>query len=156
MADIKQASHDERVIIELYADFVKRKHGRDLVIEDNGCDNTGEFLEIDQVNKNADFIVNGHLVEVKTIEQKLSTFRLRLYAIEAYIKQKASMLLVYGWKTDNPEFTMVTPTMMRNWLRSKPISIARDWENKKVMKFSRDEFVWLDLMPNKEEELVNC
>jgi hypothetical protein len=151
MADIKQASHDERAIIELYAIYVKETFGIELVIEDNGCDNTGGFLEIDEVNKNADFIVNGMLVEVKTIEKKYSSFRLRLYAINAYIEQKASMLLVYGWKTENPLFTIVTPKVMKRWVRTKMVFLAKDWENKQVMKFSPDEFNWKPLMLNKIE-----
>lgn len=143
--DIFESTKDERIIIELYAKYCKDKHGVIIDIKDNGIDNTGEFLELSKVRKDADFIVNGHLVEVKTIREKLNSFRLKVYSIKSYIKQKANMLLVSGWKTDNPEFTIITPKLMRNIMKEKPIAIARDWENKRIIRLEYDDFKWVSL-----------
>lgn len=140
--DIKQSTLDERVIIEKYKLYCKRNYNIDIIIEDNGVDNTGEFLEVSKVRSDADFIVNGKLVEVKTIKNKLDSFRLKVASIKSYIKQNATMLLVSGWKTDNPEFTMITPKLMNNLLKTKTITVARDWENKKIIKLSYDDFKW--------------
>jgi hypothetical protein len=140
--DIKNATEDEKIIINKYADYCRSKFGVELTIIDNGCDNTGEFLEITSVTKDVDFIVNGVPVEVKTIRNKLDSFRLKVYSIQDYIKQKATMLLVSGWKTDNPEFTMITHRMMKQFLRTKKIELARDWENKRIIRFSYDDFKW--------------
>ena len=140
--DIKQSTLDERVIIEKYKCYCKRKYNIDITIEDNDIDNTGEFLEVSKVRSDADFIVNGKLVEVKTIKNKLDSFRLKVASIKSYIKQNATMLLVSGWKTDNPEFTMITPRLMKNLLKTKTVTVARDWENKKIIRLSYDDFKW--------------
>jgi hypothetical protein len=140
--DIKQAHKDERIVIEKYAEYCKKNYGLDLVIEDNGCDNSGEFLNIDEVTSDADFIVNGKLVEVKVVRYKLTNFRLKVDSLKSYIKQKAYMLLVVGWKTDNPEFTLLKPKKMIELLKTKKVYTDRDWENKKVVKVSYNDFDW--------------
>lgn len=143
--DIKQSTIDERIIIEKYRDYCKTVHNIDIIIEDNGVDNTGEFLDVSQVRSDADFKVNGKLVEVKTIKDKLKVFRLKVASIKSYIKQNATMLLVSGWKTEEPEFTMITPKLMKHLLKTKKIEVARDWENKKIVKLTYDDFNWIIL-----------
>lgn len=145
--DIKEGHKNEREIINRYAKFYEQKTGRKLHIIDNGVDNSGEFLDITKVKDNVDFIVNGKPLEVKIIEKKLFKFRLKLNLLKSYIKQNANMLIVIGWETDSPEFTILNKEKIQNVVKYGKKEISGDWEGKPTVLLYRDSYKWSRL-PN--------
>jgi translation elongation factor P/translation initiation factor 5A len=145
--DIKQGHRNEKIIIERYAKFYKQKTGKELHIIDNGVDNTGEFLEIKKVRDDADFILNGKPVEVKIIKDKLFTFRLKLNLLKSYIKQDANVLIVLGWETDSPEFTILDKETLKHVVRFGKKTISGDWEGKPTVTLYRNSYDWT-LLPS--------
>lgn len=143
--DIKKAHADEREIIERYAKYCKSETGKDIDIVDNGVDNTGEFLNVKYVRDDVDFIINGTPLEIKIIENDLFTFRLKLNLLKSYIKQGASVLIVMGWKTDSPKFTILNEEKIQHAIKYGEKIVSGDWEGKPTVKLYRNSFKWSNL-----------
>lgn len=143
--DIKKAHEDEREIVERYAKHYETITGKKLDIIDNGVDNTGEFLDVSEVSHDADFIINGIPLEIKIIEKDLFTFRLKLNLLKAYVKQGANVLIVMGWKTDTPKFTILNEEKLRHVIKYGEKIVSGDWEGKPTVKMYRNSFKWSDL-----------
>lgn len=140
--DIEKGHRDERKIIERYAKFYKVKTGRDLHIIDNGVDNTGEFLDVSKVRDDADFVVNGKLMEVKIIKDDLFQFRLKLNLLKSYIKQDANVLVVLGWETDTPKFTILNKEKLQHIVKFGKKYVSGDWEGKPTVVIYRNSYEW--------------
>lgn len=149
MHDIKKAHSIERDIIERIKKYYKIELDIDLTIEDNGIDNTGEYLEIEHVTTDADFKVNGELFEVKYHINDLDFFRMKYTRLISYIKQRAYIVLVNGYETDSPRFAIISPKKMYRLIKKKKqngeIYNFRLWENKKVVEMHDTEFTWYPL-----------
>lgn len=140
--DIKKGHRDERIVIERYAKFYKSKTGKELTIVDNGVDNSGEFLDVDKVNHSADFLVNGKPIEVKIIEKDLFKFRLKLNLLKAYVKEGASVLIVLGWETDTPKFTILDVDKLKHVIKYGAKQVSGDWEGKPTVQLYRNSYKW--------------
>lgn len=143
--DIKKAHNDEREVIHRYAKFYKETTGKDLHIIDNGVDNSGAFLDIKDVKDDADFIVNGKRLEVKIIKNNLFQFRLKLNLIKSYIKQDANVLIVIGWETDSPEFTILNKEKLQHIATFGKRHISGDWEGKPTVVVYKNSYKWSKL-----------
>ena len=140
--DIRQAHIDEKEIIYRYAQHHKDKTGKDLHIVDNGVDNTGEFLDVADVRADADFIVNGKATEVKTIKKNLQKFRLKLNLLKSYLRQDADVILVIGWETDSPEFTILKKKELEQIVKYGIREISGDWEGKPSVYIYKSSLKW--------------
>src|SRR5205085_10477008 len=130
--------------------------GNDLDIIDNGIDNTGEYIEDSrEISSNADFIVNGRPLEIKHVKNKLFKFRLKMNPIDSYINQKARILLVLGWETDSPEFTILNLEQIQHIAKYGKKVISGDWEGKPTVYCYRNSFRWAEL-PKLQEMLDKC
>lgn len=145
--DIKQGHKNEKEIIERYAKFYKDTTGKELNIVDNGVDNSGEYLDISQVKDDADYIINGKPMEVKIIKNKLPKFRLKLNLIKSYIEQNANVLIVVGWETDTPEFTILGKESLEHMAKYSKKYVSGDWEGKPTVDVYRGAYEWREL-PN--------
>ena len=94
--DIRCRTNKERFLIEL---FIKEceYHGKLIRIENNGVDNSGQFMQKSNCNADYSYTHDGkvNLLEVKCspVSHKC-TFK--VYNLQQYIKQEASILLFYG------------------------------------------------------------
>lgn len=140
--DIKQGHENEREIIHRYAKFYRSKKGKELSIIDNGVDNTGDFLDISEVKDDADFVVNGKPMEVKIIKNKLPKFRLKLNLIKSYIEQDANVLIVLGWETDTPEFTILNKEKLKHMATFGKKEVSGDWEGKPTVVVYSNSYKW--------------
>lgn len=143
--DIKKGHKNEREIIQRYAKFYEQATGNKLEVIDNGVDNTGEFLDVSQVTHDADFIVNGKPLEVKIIKENLFQFRLKLNLLKSYIKQNANVLIVIGWDTDKPEFTILNKEKLEHIVRFGKKYVSGDWEGKPTVMLYRNSYRWREL-----------
>lgn len=146
-SDIKKAHSIEKEIIERFAIYNKNQYGIDIDIENNGVDNSGEFLELKDVRMDADFIVCGRKMEVKYLEGWRDFFRLKVINLRSYLKQKAYILLVNGWGTENPQFTLIKTKELKRILRYGKQYNFKKWENKRVVEIYADEYFWNNLPP---------
>lgn len=146
--DIKDYTSSERLIIDRFAEIYKEKTGKNLHITNNGIDNSGEFIETSKVTDDADFLVNGCPIEVKTIQKNLDIFRLKLYHIKSYVKQGAILLIVLGWKTNTPKFAVLGKKKLEKLIENNHKCIANIWEGKPVVELKRKDYKWHDLNLN--------
>lgn len=140
--EIKQAHLDEHEIIHRYASYRMHTTGEKVEIIDNGIDMSGEFLEVSQVKNDADYIVNGKKMEVKTVKKDLFQFRLKLNLIKSYIEQNASMLLVLGWETDSPVFTVLEVDDLKHMAKFGKKTVSNDWEGKPSVNVYKNSYEW--------------
>lgn len=139
--DIKKAVRIEREIIERYAKWVKKNYGREIVVEDNGCDNTGRLLE--KADASADFTINSIPVEVKFNNNHLEVFHIKTYQLKSYIEQNAYILWVNGYTTNNPVFTIVSPRQLKQITKTCKVVRFKSWGGKPCYRISASMFKWL-------------
>lgn len=140
--DIKIGNETERKIINMYKEYFMEVYGLHIDIQENGCDNSGEFLEEDQISSSADFIVNGQRLEVKFNNEKLSYFHIKERHIHSYIKQGASVLWVNGWKTKRPRFTVIDPRLLIRIVNNNDTIRLREWGNKEAYRLYAEDYQW--------------
>lgn len=140
--DIKAGHEIERDIIQTFASIIKKKTGKEAVIVDNGVDNTGDFLYQDKVTMDADYIVNGVLIEVKFIKPQVSSFHFKVAQLDSYIKQGAGVLFVNGYDTYTPTYTVMTPKQLKV-IKEKVKPVQCDlWGGKLAYKLQVHWFDW--------------
>jgi len=148
--DIAYGHKVEKDIIEAYAKHLRNKYNMEVVVEDNGVDNSGEVIDADKVSTDADFRLNGILVEVKFMNNMCNEFRFKESQLHSYLKQGAVVLFVNGWTTDNPEFTVMKSDKL-NWIKdgfkAKPF---KSWGYKHCYFLKKYHFQW-----HKFEKLVD-
>ena len=106
--EVNRASKIEYQILELWLNAVEREQSTRPSYIETGCDNTGAFLE--KATTRADYHVEGYgFIEIKfSRPKKTKYFHLKVRQVKSYIKQKAKILFVNGWSTDNPQYTILT------------------------------------------------
>jgi hypothetical protein len=140
--DIFNSHIAERKIIERYAQHLRDKYNMEVVIEDNGVDNSGKPL--DSATTDADFLLNGKLIEVKFAEDNLSVFRLKKDQVKSYIEQDAPVLFVNGWETDNPVFTIIKPDRLIDITRTRRAKPFAPWGHKLCYFLNSCAFKWFN------------
>src|SRR5690606_3062755 len=105
--DIKKAHKVEHDIIEAFAEHLRLTYKREFIVEDNGVDNSGKVLDLKNVNTDADYKINGVLVEVKFNNRMMDEFRFKKSQLDSYLKQGAYVLWVNGWDTEEPVWILL-------------------------------------------------
>lgn len=140
--DIKDGHIAERKIIHKYAEHLRKKYDIEVTIEDNGVDNSGEVIDESKVTSKADYILNGKLIEVKFINNKSTEFRFKKDQVKSYINQNATVLLVNGWQTDSPTFTIVKPDRLEEITKTHRAKPFKTWGYKLCYFLRSYSFKW--------------
>lgn len=107
--DVKRGTKREKEAIDLFEDFLYWEHGWIEPILENGVDMSGDFIEdVSKVTAQADFIVGGMPLEVKTCPNHTRVIYIKVNQVKSYIKQGASLLFVNGIDRRDPAFTLWT------------------------------------------------
>lgn len=137
-------SSTEKEIINLYAEYLKQKHGIEATIKNNGVDNSGKLIK-GRVTSDADFLVNGKLIEVKFNRKMSKFFHLKESQVNSYLKQKADILFVNGWETPEPVFAILGKhdlLFLQQGCEPFPFFI---WGNKTVYRLYSKDYNWKPL-----------
>lgn len=145
--DIKSATKTEEEILKLWLDLLQKDgltrptyknlaHGRD-----------GEFLSNEEVDSTADFEVEGHgRIEIKFCNPFLKTrFHLKVGQLKSYIKQGCKILIVNGWETDKPVFTIISTAMMEKIVAFCEVVKWVGFGDKPAYRIPTEMFVWRPL-----------
>lgn len=117
--DIQKGNDRERLAITLFKSFLRREFGSEIVIEENGVDMSGDFIQdARKVTAEADYKVNGELMEVKTGSGHSRNIYLKVRQVDSYIKQNASLLYVNGINSQVPAFTFWTVEELKEMKRT--------------------------------------
>ena len=143
--DIEIGTAAELDIIKRYAHYIKRVYGIDIVVTDNGCDNSGRFLADYQVSTAADFLINGKTAEIKFNNTILSKFRVKASQVESYWKQGASIIWVNGYMSKRPKFTLITAEKLLNIMMTKVKTPFEGWGGKMCYVLNSNEYEWFRL-----------
>ena len=104
--DIQKGNERERLAMCLFEKYLRRELSFDGTIVENGVDMSGEFIQDDKkVTAEADYLVNGLPLEVKTSKNHTTRIYLKVSQVDSYIKQGASLLYVNGIDEIQPAFT---------------------------------------------------
>lgn len=107
-ADIKKAHKIESDIMDAFVRHLELTYpDSKFVVEDNGIDNSGEVLDLKDVDMRADYKVNGKLLEIKYNNNHMDEFRFKKSQLESYIEQNATVLWVNGWDKEEPVWTLM-------------------------------------------------
>ncbi len=107
--DILDRTLEEKRLFLLWIQLLEKKNGQKVEYKNTGCDNSGEYLEDQDVSTVADFEVEGYgRVEVKFSKPVLDKFfHLKSSQVKKYINQNATILMVNGTSSDKPVYTML-------------------------------------------------
>lgn len=144
--DIKIGHKIERDIITKYKSILEKEIGAPVQILDNGSDNSGGYLEHSKVTMDADFIVNGKLLEVKYIKPRVSSFHLKKAQIHSYIKQKADVLFVNGYGTSHPTYTIFNMSDLLTITEEAELVEFQVWGGKLAYKIQTQWFNWKNFL----------
>lgn len=150
--DIADGHKAEKVIIEAYAEHLRKRYGIEVIVEDNGVDNSGKVIDNSLVNSDADYILNGKLIEVKFINNMASEFRIKKDQLHSYVRQDAVVLFVNGYNTDTPKFTLIKPDRLVELSKTRRAKPFRPWGNKMCYFLNTNIFNWFDLAIDKSKK----
>jgi len=106
-ADIKSAKHIE---LDCLMRWLKIQD-KPLSYQANAPGEDGEYLEDKEVTTDADYSVESYgLMEVKFSKPMINKhFHLKVAQVQSYLKQGATILMVNGYETERPEWTLIYP-----------------------------------------------
>jgi hypothetical protein len=94
--NILSFTQKEALWIKIYAEELKQTYSSIKVV-DNGVDNSGELIEGNLKNHNADYIIMiddvPHVVEVKTRPETSKTYTFKVASLRGYVEQNAAILV---------------------------------------------------------------
>lgn len=146
--DIKEHTLREKKLLELWIKEMASL-GISVSYENNGVDNSGEFVEESNVNPDYKLTVNG-LTRLTEIKQNPYDHRnsFKVYDLQTYIKQDADILLFYGLGktyqlTEKARWAIIKPEAMTRMLELPRTKGDAAWGYKEIVVvwFNRfDEF----------------
>jgi len=145
--DIKEASKTEETILNLWLDLIQKEGLTRPTYSNLAAGRGGEFLKDAEVDSTADFEVEGHgRVEVKFCNPFLKTrLHLKVGQLKSYIKQDCKILIVNGWETDKPVFTIISASMMQKIVDTCEITSWIGFGQKEAYRVPTAMFVWRPL-----------
>jgi len=114
--DIRKGAKEQSIIINSWLLSVDKDGNRELLVKDNGIDNSGNFINSPhRVTCDPDYYVEGYgLIEVQYSNTWCKKyFHIKRNKILACIRQDAIILMVNGWGDDHPKCTLITPGQCR-------------------------------------------
>jgi hypothetical protein len=143
-ADIKNGALAERQIIERWLQTVEKETGNRPKFTDNGCDNSGEYLEDRDVSLEPDFYVDGYgFIEVKFSYPKLrGRFHLKTDQVVYYLRNNTTILFADGWRTDSPVFTVIVPSELEKLVNGQNTIKFDGFGGKDAYRISTDRLTW--------------
>ena len=139
--EIRDGNRIERMLLERWLKTIG-----DPAYRDTGCDNDGEFLEIEDVNADPDFDVDGvGSVEVKFCRPIPAEFHLKISQVQQYVERGAQLLMVLGAGKQNPKYSLISVDDQQFLLDACDHVICRQFGNKKAIKVPSDWIQWKHL-----------
>lgn len=141
--DIAKAAKIEEDILERW---IKQTDEKGYTALAAGRD--GQFLDDKDVDLTADFkLASGQLIEVKYINPLLKQrFHLKVEQLPAYIKQDCTILVVNGYETKEPVYTLISPALIQTIIDTCPIiNWTKIMGNKKCYRIPLNMFIWRPL-----------
>lgn len=146
--DIKVSTMAEKKIIGRWINLIENTTGNRPEVRDNGCDNTGEYLDDNEVSCDADYYVDGHgLVEVKFSNPLLqNVFHLKVGQVQKILSDKINILFANGWGVKGQTtFSFITSDQLGTALLKAREVNWRGFGGKAAYRFKINQFHWESL-----------
>jgi len=143
--DIKAGSVAERKILKRWLNLVERETGRRPSFKDNGCDNSGEYLEEPDVTQDADYEVEGYgLIEVKFSNPLLhNVFHLKVDQVCRILADKTNILFANGWSVKGKTmYAFITPEDLEAAVMKAEQVSWHGFGNKMAYRLRVNQFRW--------------
>lgn len=147
-ADIKHCSKVEQDLMARYVNYLNSLGEGVYTYENNGIDNTGEFIPNDRkVSSEPDFLLKRdggkpHKVEIKHCNPDRPVFHLKYNHVVSCLMKKATIVNWMGLETDHPKFCVITPEQLEESIKTKKTVVF--WA-KECYRFNCEEFEWITL-----------
>lgn len=143
--DIFERTLKERELFKKWIALREKEEGRTIEWNDFAVGNDGRPLQ--KVNSQPDFeIVGEGLVESKFAFPMLKdNFHLKVGQVDHYIKLNASVLMVNGAETPEPEFTILRPETLKEIQLWSPKVRWFGFGNKLAYRISVSKLIWRKL-----------
>jgi hypothetical protein len=138
--DVKEGTEKEQWIADKYVQILKAR-GEPAVVTNHGCGNDGRLLSADKISTAADFLLNGHPLEVKFANNWCNRFRFKVDQIVSYVNQDANLLFVNGLETPSPCYLLFTVGYLRWLLLHGEVVHYEGWQ-KDVYELKANRFMW--------------
>ena len=144
--DIKHCSLVEQKLMQKYVDYLNTLGTDKYTFENNGVDNTGEFIANDKhVSSEPDFILHKNggrpiKVEIKHCNPHRYVFHLKVNHVTSCIMKKAYIINWMGIATTTPKFCVISPEQLEKSIQKKQPVVF--W-HKQCYKFNCEEFDWI-------------
>lgn len=142
---IKECSIFERDLMRRYVKYLNSKSTDVYEFEDNGIDNSGEFIGEDKdVDAKPDFVLlkNKSIrrkIEIKHCKPERTCFHIKLNHINRCIEEDVCIINWMGTDTNNARFCILTPDILRKSLET---GYRCSMWSKPVIRFYCKDFVW--------------
>ena len=144
--DIQDGIQTERQIIWRWLNLTEATTGKRPACVFNGCGSAEIFLTDEEVSAEADYVVEGiGKLEIKFSRPPFRHFHLKVSQVESYVKQNATILMVHGWATDDPTFTLMAPDILKRGLTLWPRIPFKGFGGKVALRIRKEEFIWRKL-----------
>lgn len=146
--DVKEGTLKENKLLKRWLDHIEIVTGeRPKARRTRKKGSSGEYLDDKDVVIDADFSVEGYgLVEVKFAKPLIITnFHLKVDQVNKYIAQGASVLMVNGADTAEPEFAFIRVRRLKELASESKIVSWRGFGNKKAYRIPVTKVRWTKL-----------
>lgn len=142
--DIKKATATERAILDRWLEILAKQYGQRPKVKNNGCANSGEYLEQKDVTAAEDYEIEGiGLVEIKFSYPKLKEhFHFKTGHVNRYLRNKSTILFVDGWASNSPEYTVIEATTLERLVATAEIVNCRQFGGKEAYRFKTGSLLW--------------
>lgn len=149
--DQKEGHRRQEIVKKGFAKFLEQQTGVKPEVQDNGCDNSGEYLEAHQVSAEADLVVNGQLIEVKT--QFSRTFSEEIWLkkdhTDRMVRDGAHILFAFGdFDTGDIIFTLLSNDYIKQIVKFADVDYPAKFDYRKaVYVLSPKDMPWWKRLP---------
>lgn len=149
--DIRKGNERAKQVMKRFKKYLTAKYGEEPIIEENGCESGYEdcIIDIRKVNEEPDYIVNGHLIEVKTALGIPKVIWLKKSQTDKLVKKGGHILFAMGdFEEGNLFFTLINNGKLKEIVEDAKVVYPTAYGCMKACyEVSRNQFVW-DYLPN--------
>lgn len=149
--DIRKGNQRAKEVMKRFEKYLTQKYGEKPVVEENGCEAGLKDCIIDprKVTEEPDYIVNGHLVEVKTAVGIPKVIWLKKSQIDKLVKKGGHVLFAMGdFEEGNLFFTLISNDKLKEIVKSAEVVYPAAYGYMKACyEVFRSQLVW-DYLPS--------
>jgi hypothetical protein len=150
-ADIAKFTAIEKELMIDYVNWLNSKlkdKTQKYIYYDNGIDNSGKYLESDEVDSRPDFILltpsgKSRLIEIKFSRNEHDKFHIKLTHVKRCIAEDICLVMWMATETPNKRFCILTPEKLRTLAQDLDRIVKfKPWGYKECLRITDKDVDW--------------